>query len=126
MALLTGLAVSALSLAAVGIYGVISHSVSQRKHEIGIRMALGARQADVLRMVLKQGMRLVALGVALGLPASFALMRLIERLLFGVRPADPLTFAAIAMLLLLISLLACWIPSRRATKVDPLIALRAE
>ena len=116
----------ALGLGAIGIYGVISHSVAQRTHEIGIRMALGAQSRNVLYMVVRQGMTLTALGVAIGLIVSAALTRLMETLLFGVSAIDPLTFAAVALALTLTALLACWIPARRATKVDPIIALRCE
>jgi putative ABC transport system permease protein len=126
MLLLVGFGVLALLLASIGMYGVISYSVSQRTQEIGVRMALGAKRGAVFGMVLAQGARLAVAGIAIGLAGAFAGMRALTGLLYGVKPADPATFAAVSALLMLVALLACFLPAWRAMNVDPVIALRNE
>ena len=124
--LLGGFAILALLLAAIGIYGVISYSVTQRRAEIGVRVALGASRPDVLRLVVGQGVRLTLAGLLVGLAGALVLTRLMTSLLFGVEPTDPLTLATVAAFLAAVALLASWIPARRAAATDPAIALRAE
>jgi putative ABC transport system permease protein len=126
MALLVAFAGLALILSALGIYSVLSYSVVQRTREIGLRMALGAQRGNVLRLVVVGGARLAFLGIAVGLTAALALTRLMKVLLFGVRPTDPLTFGAVIAVLAVTSILACYIPARRAMRVDPIVAMRYE
>jgi putative ABC transport system permease protein len=124
--LLTVFASIALLLAAVGIYGLMSYAVEQRTHEIGIRMALGADQRKIMRLVLGQGMRLATVGTALDLAGTYGLTRLLAKFLFGVKPSDPLAYSMVAATLIVVTLLAAFIPTRRAMRVDPVVALRQE
>ena len=125
-ALMAGFASLAALMGAIGIYGVVSYTVAERTREIGVRMALGAQTGNVMRMVLRHGMVPAIAGVMIGLAASFAVSRTISGLLFGVQPTDPATLVVITLLLLVVALVSCLIPARRATKVDPLVALRHE
>jgi ABC-type antimicrobial peptide transport system permease subunit len=124
--LLAGFAAIALLLAWIGIYGVTAHAVSQRTQEVGIRMAMGAARKDVLRLIFVQHLRPALIGLALGLIGAFALSRSLQSLLFGVGATDPMTFTLVGFALLVVAAAACWIPARRATRIDPLIALRTE
>jgi putative ABC transport system permease protein len=124
--LLGSFAVLALVLGAVGLYGVISYAVTERTHEIGIRLALGAEHEDVLKLVLGQAFRLTLMGVGLGIAGALALTRSLTSLLYGVKPTDPLTFGAVSLILVAVALLASYIPACRAARVDPMVALRHE
>ncbi|HEX7958604.1 MAG TPA: FtsX-like permease family protein, partial [Terriglobales bacterium] len=126
LGLLSSFAGIALLLAAIGLYGVISYSVTQRTQEMGVRMALGAAPGDLLRLIVAGGTRLAAIGIAAGILAALILTRFMSSMLFGVHPADPLTFVAVSIVLLLVVLFACYVPARRATKIDPMVALRYE
>ena len=126
MMLLTSFGGVALLLAAVGIYGVISYGISRRTHEIGIRLALGAQVTDVLKLVFRQGLMLILIGIGIGLAGAWVLTRIMSSLLFDVTPTDPATFSSVAVVLAAVATLACYLPARRATMVDPMIALRCE
>ena len=126
LVLLGTFAVVALLLAAVGIYGVIGYAVSRRTQEIGVRMALGATRANVAGLIVGEGMRIVAIGVAAGLLGAVALTRLMAAMLYGVRATDPLTYVGVAVLLAVVALVASYVPARRATRIDPLVAMRSD
>jgi ABC-type antimicrobial peptide transport system permease subunit len=118
--------VSALLLAALGLYGLLAHGVACRTREIGIRLAVGAKRNEVIGLVIKQGLKLVCVGALIGLSAALAAMRVVKSLLYEVAPTDPATFVGVTLLLAVVALLACWLPARRAAKIDPMVALRYE
>jgi putative ABC transport system permease protein len=126
MMLLAAFAISALLLALIGVHGILAYAVSQRRRELGVRLALGAKHADVIRMVLGQGAQLVVTGVVLGLGVALLATRLLGSLLFGVQPTDALTFGAVTFMVMAVALLAAWLPARRATAIDPAITLRID
>ena len=126
MRLLTVFGCVALVIAAIGIYGLTAYTMNQRTREIAIRMALGAQRAEILRMVIGGGMRLVLIGICIGVAAALGLARFLSNILFGVKPTDPMTFVSVVTMLLGVAMLACYLPARRATKVDPMVALRHE
>ena len=126
MFLLGAFAVLAMVLAAIGIYGVISYSVARRSHEIGIRMALGAHPSDIITLILRQGLLLLGMGVAIGVGGALVLTRFLSSFLYGIRPADPVTFVGVVIILTGIGLLASYIPARRAVMVDPVSTLRSD
>src|SRR5215813_6591114 len=124
--ILSGFAGLAMLLAAIGLYGVLAYNVAQRRREIGVRMALGAQKSDVLALVIGRGVRLTLAGLGLGLLAALALTRVMGSLLYEIKPSDPITYLGVSGLLLAVGLLACWLPARRATKIDPIVSLRYE